>query len=241
MSGMSAPSGEHRSPASRLAIRPATTRLLVLLLVTIVATGLAATVVAAKALPSCRVADVLTAQRGYADWNRTILDTTFRLASSYAPRDLRSTSAAGLNGGHSRPLAGHRRSQGHGLGRAEGRCAARGPVRVPELLHPALDVLVLDPRLGLRGGAEVQRPGRSQRAPARHDRRLPELRRIGALVLRGLGQEQGRGLAQEQCLEVRLRHVLPQGQDAPSPATRTSRGITGTSVGRWRPRCAPAA
>ena len=101
MSGMSAPSGEHRSPASRLAIRPATTRLLVLLLVTIVATGLAATVVAAKALPSCRVADVLTAQRGYAEWNRTILDTTFRLASSYAPRDLRSTSAAGLNGGHS--------------------------------------------------------------------------------------------------------------------------------------------
>ena len=101
MSGMSAPSGEHRSPVSRLATRPATTRLLVLLLVTIVATGLAATVVAAKALPSCRVADVLTAQRGYAEWNRTILDTTFRLASSYAPRDLRSTSAAGLNGGHS--------------------------------------------------------------------------------------------------------------------------------------------
>ena len=75
------------------------------------------------------------------------------------------------------------------------------------------NVLVLDARLGLRGGAEVERPGRPQRAPARHDRRLPELRRIGALVLRGLGQEQGRGLAQEQRLEVRLRHVLPEGQD----------------------------
>ena len=133
------------------------------------ATGLAATVVAAEALPSCRVADVLTAQRGYADWNRTILDTTFRLASSYAPRDLRSTAAAGLNGGHSVRSLVIARSQGHGLRRAEGRCAARRPVRVPELLHPELDVLLLDPRLGLRRGAEVERPGRSQRAPARDD------------------------------------------------------------------------
>ena len=213
MSGMSAPSGEHRSPASRLATRPATTRLLVLLLVTIVATGLAATVVAAKALPSCRVADVLTAQRGYADWNRTILDTTFRLATQLRAQGPAVDVGRRVEWRALRPLAGHRRSQGHGLCRAEGRGAARGPVRVPELLHPALDVLVLDPRLGLLGGAEVQRPRRSQRAPARHDRRLPELRRIGALVLRGLGQEQGRGLAQEQCLEVRLRHVLPEGQD----------------------------
>jgi D-alanyl-D-alanine carboxypeptidase len=100
MTGMSAPPGEHRSPASRLTTRPGTARLLVLLLVTLIATGLAATVVSAQSLPSCRVADVLTARRAYTDWNRTILDTTFRLSSGYAPKDLRSTANAGLNSGH---------------------------------------------------------------------------------------------------------------------------------------------
>jgi D-alanyl-D-alanine carboxypeptidase len=73
--------------------------MLVLLLVVAVATGLAATVVSAGAMPSCRHADVLTAQRSYADWNRTVLDTTYRLPSSYAPTDLRYTASAGLNAG----------------------------------------------------------------------------------------------------------------------------------------------
>ena len=63
-------------------------------------TGIAATVVTAASLPSCRVADTLDPQRSYADWNRTVLDTTYRLTSGYSPGDLRSTANAGLNSGH---------------------------------------------------------------------------------------------------------------------------------------------
>jgi D-alanyl-D-alanine carboxypeptidase len=96
MPGMSVTPGSR----SRIAIPPSTSRLLVLLLVVTLATGLAATVVSASSLPSCRVADTLTAQRKYSDWNRTVLDTIYRLPSGYAPGDLRSTANAGLNGGH---------------------------------------------------------------------------------------------------------------------------------------------
>ena len=75
-------------------------RAVVLVLAVLLATGAAATVVSASvALPTCRVADVMTAQRSYTDWQRTVLDTTFTLPRSYAPGDLRSTSTAGLNAG----------------------------------------------------------------------------------------------------------------------------------------------
>jgi D-alanyl-D-alanine carboxypeptidase len=50
--------------------------------------------------PACAYLDVLTRHRGYADWNRTLLDTIYRLPSSYAPGDLVDTSTAGLNGGY---------------------------------------------------------------------------------------------------------------------------------------------
>jgi D-alanyl-D-alanine carboxypeptidase len=72
------------------------TRLLALLIACALATGLAATVVSASSLPSCKVADTLTAQRRYVDWARTVLDTRYKLSSSYAPGDLRSTTIAGL-------------------------------------------------------------------------------------------------------------------------------------------------
>jgi zinc D-Ala-D-Ala carboxypeptidase len=78
----------------------ASARLLVLLIVVAFSTGIAATVVSASALPPCRLADTLTKQRAYADWNRTLLDTTYRLTSGYYPSDLRSTVNAGLNSGH---------------------------------------------------------------------------------------------------------------------------------------------
>lgn len=81
--------------------RPRTARLVALLLVVVVATGLATTVAAAGSLPSCKVTDLTTAQRAYGDWSRTVLDTTYRLTSTYGPTDRRSTSAAGLNTGHS--------------------------------------------------------------------------------------------------------------------------------------------
>lgn len=38
--------------------------------------------------------------RALADWPRSLLDTKYRLSSTYAPGDLRSTSEAGLNGGY---------------------------------------------------------------------------------------------------------------------------------------------
>ncbi|CAN5536521.1 hypothetical protein BH20CHL7_BH20CHL7_08750 [soil metagenome] len=53
----------------------------------------------AATVPSCKVADVLTAHRALADWDRAVLDTYHRLSSSHSPKDLRSTSRAGLNGG----------------------------------------------------------------------------------------------------------------------------------------------
>jgi len=79
---------------------PRSSRLLVLMLAVALATGLATTVVSAVALPPCRVADVNTMHRTYADWPRSLLDMTYRLTSSYAPGDLRSPADAGLNGTH---------------------------------------------------------------------------------------------------------------------------------------------
>ena len=80
--------------------RLAPARLVVLLVVVALTTGIAATVVSASTLPTCRLADTLTKQRSYADWNRTVLDTTYRLTTGYYPGDMRSTANAGLNGGH---------------------------------------------------------------------------------------------------------------------------------------------
>lgn len=78
-------------------------RLVALLLVAGLLTGLAATATASagSALPSCKVADTLTKNRTYGDWSRSVLDLTYRLSSGYAPGDLRSTTNAGLNGGQS--------------------------------------------------------------------------------------------------------------------------------------------
>ena len=70
-----------------------------LLIAVALATGVASTVVSAAALPPCRVADVATANRSYTDWQRTLLDTTYKLPSSYVPPGLHSTSEAGLNTG----------------------------------------------------------------------------------------------------------------------------------------------
>jgi zinc D-Ala-D-Ala carboxypeptidase len=79
-----------------------TGRLLVLLLAVGLITGLTATVsAAAPSLPTCKTADTLTKHRGLADWHRAVLDVRYRLSSAHKPRDLRSTAAAGLNGGNS--------------------------------------------------------------------------------------------------------------------------------------------
>jgi D-alanyl-D-alanine carboxypeptidase len=75
--------------------------LIALLLVAVLGVVPIPTASAAPALPPCTVADTLTAHRTYADWPRSLLDYTFRLSSSYAPSDLRSTADAGLSGGGS--------------------------------------------------------------------------------------------------------------------------------------------
>lgn len=56
---------------------------------------------AATGLPACRYADLLTRDRSYSDWSRSLLDTIYRLSSAYAPADLVSTAGAGLDGGYS--------------------------------------------------------------------------------------------------------------------------------------------
>ena len=78
---------------------------------------------------------------------------------------------------------------------------------------PEVDVRLLGPRSRLRRCPQGKRPSRPQRAPARDDRRPPELRRWRALELHGLGDDQGWRMAEGQRPQVRLHHVVPQGQD----------------------------
>jgi zinc D-Ala-D-Ala carboxypeptidase len=57
-------------------------------------------VAAVNAIPTCRYADVLTKYPWVSSWRRTLLDTIYKLPSTFAPSDIRSTTYAGLNGGH---------------------------------------------------------------------------------------------------------------------------------------------
>jgi zinc D-Ala-D-Ala carboxypeptidase len=80
-------------------------RLAVLLTGTVMAAAMLSTTLstavtaAAPDLPSCSVGDKVTKYRSLLDWRRSLLDSYYRLSSTYKPTDLRSTSAAGLNGG----------------------------------------------------------------------------------------------------------------------------------------------
>ena len=134
-----------------------------------------------------------------------------------------------------------RRSEGDGSGRHGGRGPTCRPVGLPQLCDAAGDIRLLDPRVGLSRGTRVERPRRPQRASARDHARLQELRRLRAMELSRLGHDEGRRVAPQQRLEVRLHHVLPEGQDERDLLRRTSRGISGTSVARPRPRSTPAA
>ena len=74
----------------------------------LVAAGIVAVLLAAfavtapaSALPSCRIGDTLTKHRQYTDWRRSLLDTYYRLSSTYAPSDRKNTSYAGLTSGYS--------------------------------------------------------------------------------------------------------------------------------------------
>jgi zinc D-Ala-D-Ala carboxypeptidase len=49
--------------------------------------------------PACRFDDVTTKYTSTADWYKTLLDTIYRLPSSYVPKSLVPTSKAGIRGG----------------------------------------------------------------------------------------------------------------------------------------------
>jgi LAS superfamily LD-carboxypeptidase LdcB len=53
---------------------------------------------AAAPLPACTYADVLTPNHAPADWQRTLVDTTYRLPRDYVPPDLVPVTRAGLTG-----------------------------------------------------------------------------------------------------------------------------------------------
>ena len=50
-------------------------------------------------VPPCRIADVLTIPRSYADWATTLVDWTFSVGKAYKPPDLVPVGDAGLPGG----------------------------------------------------------------------------------------------------------------------------------------------
>ena len=110
-----------------------------------------------------------------------------------------------------RQASAHERLTGIG-GAIRGRSPG-GPVRLPQLHDPEVDIRVLGTGPRLRYGTQGERPARPQRAPARHDARLPQLRRLRAVELRRLGDNEGRRVDEGQRMEVRLRHELPEGQD----------------------------
>jgi zinc D-Ala-D-Ala carboxypeptidase len=86
-----------RRPRGRLAVL-----LTGVALATAVIAGSSVTVVSAAAppLPACSVGDKLTKYRALSDYHRSILDSYYRLSSTYKPTTLVSTSNAGLNGGY---------------------------------------------------------------------------------------------------------------------------------------------
>jgi D-alanyl-D-alanine carboxypeptidase len=56
-------------------------------------------VVAIGPLPDCRIADVLTAPRGYDDWSTTLVDWILSVGPDYKPPDLVSVREGGVSGG----------------------------------------------------------------------------------------------------------------------------------------------
>ena len=119
---MLTPSARDFARGLRLAVRPVRTSLLLAVLALSVtpaltptslsvapattpatlsmASGLTTAALATASPPACAYGDVLTQHRAYADYPRTLLDTWFRVGSTYAPPGLSSTSLAGLNGGY---------------------------------------------------------------------------------------------------------------------------------------------
>ena len=87
------------NPSQRQGRRPdARSRLIVAAVAAALIAAFAVTA-PASALPSCRIGDTLTKHRKYTDWHRSLLDTYYKLPSTYAPSGRTNTSAAGLTAG----------------------------------------------------------------------------------------------------------------------------------------------
>ena len=88
------------TPSQRHARRPEVrSRFIVAAVVAALVAAFAVTA-PASALPSCRIGDTLTKHRKYPDWHRSLLDTYYKLPSTYAPSGRTNTSAAGLTSGY---------------------------------------------------------------------------------------------------------------------------------------------
>jgi hypothetical protein len=169
----------------------------------------------AATLPGCRIGDMPTEYRAVKDWDRSILDTYSRLATTYAPGDLRSTAYAGLNGGQSvrtlvipdlRALAAAARSAG-------ARLAVQSAYR-----SYTTQAYTFRSWVGAYGYAAAllvsARPGHSEHQLGT----TIDFKSYGGAApwyYSDWGDNEGGRLAEIERLEVRLRHVLPKGQDQP--------------------------
>jgi len=134
------------------------------LILAVVAVALATTPVsAASPLPSCAYGDVLTAFKAPTDWQRTLVDTRYRLPSSYAPADLVPITRAGLTGNGS--VRAFVITDLQALGRAA--AAAGAPLAVQSAYRSyAMQIATFNRSVGVFGPAEAvlssARPGHSE-------------------------------------------------------------------------------
>ena len=162
---------------------------------------------AAAADPDRPVPAAATPRRsaGLCSWASTLLDTRYRLPSSYVPPGLTSTAKAGTNGGYRvrRLVIGDLRAMVTAARRAG---VTRVTSGLPQLCDAAGPVPVLRQPAGPGQGRVASGSARALRAPAGDRARLRQSRRRLPV-------------AASQCLAVWLRRVLPEGGALRSPAT----------------------
>ena len=215
-------------------------RLVALLLVAALLTGLAATVSAAPALPACKVADALTKYRSYAHWHRSLLDHHVPAGELLRAR----RSAVDL------VRRAERRVLGAPLRDRRPQVDGRPPLGLPAPGSSSSRRTAATRPSGRRsttGCASTATPSRSRRAPgpatastssarpstsAGTAARRPGTTRTGARPRRVRGSRPTPGSTASSCRTRRARR--------PSRATSTSRGTTAMSGGRGRRRSARA-
>ena len=197
------------TPSQRHARRPEVrSRFIVAAVVAALVAAFAVTA-PASALPSCRIGDTLTKHRKYPDWHRSLLDTYYKLPSTYAPSGRTNTSAAGLTSGYyvRTIMISDLKAMASAARAAGARLAVQSAYRSYSNQKATFDYWVR-----VDGYDQGERPRRPQRAPARDDARFPQLQRRRPLGPQRLGDDQGGRVAEGERLEVRVHHELPEGQ-----------------------------